>query len=537
MFGNAEHPATDLGYLLHKHPDRVQSFSLSTGTATVFFPEATSQRCTCALILEIDQQKLAKQARQGIGDFALAQYVNDRSYAAGSMLGAALGRVFSTARSGRCEARQALADVAVPLEISVPVLPVRGGVADVQRVFEPLGWQVLAEPIALDARFPQWGDSPYVHLTLRGNVRLADALNQLRVLLPVLDESKHYWQSDDEVEKLLSAGEGWLENHPDREFIARKYLARSRDLVNDALVRLAESDLGSTGYFVRSDDSPTPPPRPSSSPTTPHGSEDGSLYPTDSQEESAGTPNTSAHKTPDSATNENRASSATDSDIATSAPKSNIPCSAGEFSVMDATVPLKVYRHNAVLEVLHDLGAKSVIDLGCGPGDFLVQLAKDHTFTKITGVDVSARALQTAARRLHFDELSERQAERLTLFQGALTYSDNRFAGYDAAVLVEVIEHIDPPRLPALERVVFAEAKPKAVIVTTPNQEYNAQYPGLMDGGHRHHDHRFEWTRAEFEQWADQVATEHGHTVRFTEVGLGDPTVGSPSQMGVFSRD
>lgn len=487
MYGDAAHPATDLGYLLHKHPDRVQTFNLSVGTATVFFPEATSQRCTCTLLLEIDQQRLAKQARQGIGDFALAQYVNDRSYAAGSMLGAALSRVFSTARSGRCDSHQALANNPVPLEIVVPVLPARGGVADVRRVFAPLGWEVAAQPISLDSRFPGWGNSSYVHLTLRGNVRLADTLNQLTILLPVLDEAKHYWQNDDEIAKLLRMGEGWLATHPEREFITRKYLARSREHVNIALARLTEHDDGLAGDFSG-----------------------------------------------DTGANTGEGMSACEA----------IGCD-GQHQVSDhsgvvvevpAGLPLRVQRQQAVLTSLLDLGAKTVLDLGCGPGDLLVQLAKQSAFTKVTGVDVSARALQTAAHRLHFDELSDHQANRLTLFQGALTYSDKRFAGYDAAVLMEVIEHIDLPRLPALTRVVFGEAKPGSVIITTPNQEYNARYLGLETTDHRHTDHRFEWTRAEFHQWAQAVAAEYGYAVRFADIGDVDAEVGAPTQMGVFTH-
>jgi len=474
-------PATDLGYLLHKHPDRVQQFSLSVGTATVFFPEATPQRCTCVLLLEIDQQRLAKRARQGSGDFALAQYVNDRSYAAGSMLGAALSRVFSTARSGRCDSRQGLADGPVPLEIVVPVLPARGGAADVARVFAPLGWDVQAVPIPLDERFPDWGDSPYVHLTLRGNVRLADALNQLTILLPVLDEAKHYWQNDDEVDKLLRVGEGWLANHPEREFITKKYLARSRENVAAAIMRLVELD---DALALNSGD-------------------------TQGDIANLGSANGSANGIEIS------------SDHALNTPE----------------IPLRVQRQSAVLDTLMALGAKTVIDLGCGPGDLLVRLARQPAFTKVTGVDVSNRALQIAASRLHFDELSERQAERLALFQGALTYSDDRFAGYDAAVLMEVIEHIDPPRLPALARVVFGEAKPQAVIITTPNREYNSQYPGLAADGHRHEDHRFEWTRAEFQSWATGVASEYGYRVRFSGIGAADGVVGAPTQLGVFTHD
>lgn len=218
-------PATDLGYLLHKHPDRVQEFRQSFGVATVFYPEAGDDRCTAALVLEIDPVRLARSRSRNSPDFTLAQYVNDRAYAASSLLAVALAGVFNTARSGRCTARQELADSAIPLEIAIPVLPCRGGPDIAHRLFEPLGWRVEADPIALDDAFPEWGDSRYIRLHLAGTLRLADALNQLHVLLPVLDEAKHYWQGPDEVDKLLRSGGDWLTDHPDRTLITRRYLA------------------------------------------------------------------------------------------------------------------------------------------------------------------------------------------------------------------------------------------------------------------------------------------------------------------------
>ena len=454
-------PATDLGYLLHKHPDRVQEFRQSFGTATVFYPEATQERCTVALMLDVDPVRLARSRRKNAPDFSLAQYVNDRSYAASSLLGVALADVFSTARSGRCNAKQELADSAIELEIVIPVLPCRGGAAIAHRVFEPLGWDVEAVPIALDDAFADWGDSRYVRLRLTGVVRLADALSQLHVLLPVLDESKHYWQGPDEVDKLLRSGEGWLAGHPDKELITRRYLARTGALARVALARLAE--LG--------DDV-----------------------------EAAMDP-------------------AEDEEIAQSEEK---------------RVPLNAQRHEAVHDVLLDLGARSVIDLGCGPGQFLKRLVKSSSFTRIAGSDVSTRSLQHAAARLHLDTMSERQSERVHLFQGALTYEDERYAGFDAAVLMEVIEHVDPPRLEALEHVVLGAAKPRSVVVTTPNSEYNVLYENLV--GMRHPDHRFEWTREEFAAWSDRVAKRHGYGVVRRGIGDLDDRLGAPTQMAIFTR-
>ncbi|PFG43544.1 3' terminal RNA ribose 2'-O-methyltransferase Hen1 [Isoptericola jiangsuensis] len=454
-------PATDLGHLLHKHPDRVQEFAQSFGTATVLYPEASDERCTVALLVEIDPVRLARTAGRGTPDFSLSQYVNDRSYAASSLLGVALADVFSTARRGRSDSRQHLADAPLPLEVHVPVLPCRGGPEIAHRLFGPLGWSVTATPVPLDDRFPAWGDSRYVSLTLTGDVRLADALNQLHVLLPVLDEAKHYWQGDDEVDKLLRSGETWLAGHPERELVTRRYLGRRTTLAHTALTRLAELD-GSTGS---------------------------SLAPAE-DEEVAQPP--------------------------------------------EQRVSLNAQRHEAVLATLLELGAGSVVDLGCGPGQFLARLVDEPSFTRVAGVDVSTRSLRTAARRLHLDTLSERQAARVNLFQGALTYTDARFAGFDAAVLMEVIEHVDPPRLAALERVVLGTARPGVVLVTTPNAEYNANYEGLT--GMRHPDHRFEWDRATFQRWAERAAAEHGYEVTFRGIGDVDPARGTPTQMAVFRR-
>ncbi|CAA9393170.1 MAG: HEN1 C-terminal domain; double-stranded RNA 3'-methylase [uncultured Nocardioides sp.] len=455
-------PATDLGYLLHKHPDRVQEFSRSFGTATVFYPEATEDRCTAALVLDVDPVRLARSRAKNAPDFSLAQYVNDRSYAASSLLSVAMADVFSTARSGTCRSRQELADTAIPLEIAIPVLPCRGGPEIAHRLFEPLGWTVEAEPVPLDDAFPEWGASRYVRLRLTGTVRLADALNQLHVLLPVLDESKHYWQGPDEVDKLMRSGEGWLAAHPEAQLITRRYLGRRGGLTRAALTRLAE-----LGDDVEE-----------------------SLEPAEDEE--------------------------------VEQPE-------------EKRVPLNTQRHDAVHQALLDLGARSVIDLGCGPGQFLQRLVRTAAFTRVAGCDVSTRSLQHAARRLRLDRMSERQAERVELFQSALTYEDDRFGGFDAAVLMEVVEHVDPSRLEALERVVLGAAKPGAVVVTTPNAEYNVLYEGLV--GMRHPDHRFEWTRPEFAAWCDRVAATYGYEVERHGVGEPDEALGTPTQMAVFRRE
>ncbi|MEU4565312.1 3' terminal RNA ribose 2'-O-methyltransferase Hen1 [Micromonospora sp. NPDC023956] len=457
--------ATDLGFLLHKHPGRVQSFELSVGQAHVFYPEATAQRCTAALLVEVDPIALVRGKGSGGPDgFSLAQYVNDRPYAASSMLAVALGRVFRTAMAGRCDARPELPDQRLPLEVRVPALPCVGGVEVARRMFEPLGWTVEATALPLDPRVPHWGPSRYLDVRLAGRVRLAEALNHLYVLLPALDNTKHYWVTTDEVDKVVRAGAGWLREHPERDLILRRYLAHRRTMVSTAVGRLAEVD--------------------------------------DAE------PRTVDNAVPDGDTDE----------------------------LPPRSLSLAEQRRSAVLAALRAAGAARVVDLGCGEGSLLRALAVDPVFTELVGVDVSARALQVAARRLRLEQMSERQRERIRLVQSSLTYRDTRIAGFDAVVLMEVVEHVDPARLGALERTVFTHARPATVVVTTPNVEYNVRYPDLPAGHMRHRDHRFEWTRAQFRSWAETVAAERGYTVRHLPVGVDDPEIGPPTQMAVFTR-
>ena len=498
-------PATDLGYLLFKHPDRVSEFPQSFGDAWVFFPEASEERCTAALLLDIDAVKLAaasgKRGGAAASDASLARYVNDRPYAASSLMGVALARVFSTARSGRADsAHQWLADQVIPLEIGIPALPCHGGLPRLKAIFEPLGWEVDAKPIPLDERFPEWGNSIYVNLALRGELRLADALNQLHVLLPVFDESKHYWQGDAEIDKLLKSGQGWLATHPHRELITRKYLAKSKDLQRAALSRLTELDDEANDDLVNDDADVALIEREREAKLAPASDEPDSEVPTkDSAEAGPG---------------------------------------AVVAEVPEPVEPLRVLRQQAVMEVLQKSGVQTVLDLGCGQGALLTKLVKNPQFKKIVGTDVSIRSLQIAADRLHLDSASERQLDRVQLYQSSLTYEDERLTGFDAAVLMEVIEHIDIERLPALEHALFGAAKPGIVIVTTPNSEYNPVY-GLTesDSSMRHTDHRFEWNRQQFDEWAGQVAATYGYLVQFQGVGLANLAYGSPTQMAIFELD
>jgi len=456
-------PATDIGFLLRKNPSRPQSFSLSFGRAHVFYPEATPERCTVALLVEVDPVGLVRNRRGPSGEGGLLeQYVNDRPYAASSFLSVAIAEVFGSALSGKSTERPELTGAPLPLRVSFSALPCRGGEEFLRKLFEPLGYTVSARRLPLDENFSDWGESAYHRVELESRLTVQQLLSHLYVLVPVLDNDKHYWVGDDEVEKLLRHGEGWLASHPEREAIARRYLKHQRSLVDDALAQLADESEPDPDAIA------------------------------------------SAH--------------------------------ALEEEAIEQKISLNEQRLGSVLAALKAGGAARLLDLGCGEGRLLQALLKEKQFTEIIGMDVSHRALEIARDRLHFDHLPPVQKARLRLLHGSLIYRDQRLAGFDAAAVVEVIEHLDAPRLAAFERVLFECAKPKNIVVTTPNREYNVKWETLPAGKFRHRDHRFEWTRSEFQEWANGVAARFGYNVRFLPVGPEDSTVGSPTQMAVFTR-
>lgn len=450
--------ARDLGFLLHKNPARAHHVDLAFGAATVFYSAVANDVCTAVLMLEVDPVELVRG--KGESDGAFTQYVNDRPFVASSFVSVALSRIFGTAMSGTSKERQELTRTPLSFEVHIPVVPCRGGPRVARDLFEPLGYAVEHTLLPLDTRMPEWGSSRYIALTLRGTTTLASLLTHLYVLLPVLDDDKHYYVGDDEVEKLLRRGEGWLAAHPQRELIAHRYLKHRRSLTEAVMARLLDE----------------------------------------------------GESEPDEAAQAREE----------------------EEAALEDKVSLNEQRLTAVAAMLQNLNATSVIDLGCGEGKLLRTLVKNRHFKRIVGVDVSHRSLGVASDRLHLDRMHDQK--RVQLMHGSIVYRDARFEGFDAAAIIEVIEHLDPPRLSAFERVVFEKARPKAVVLTTPNAEYNVRWESLPAGKFRHKDHRFEWTRAQLEEWASAVAERFGYQVRFEPVGPVDEVVGAPTQMAVFER-
>lgn len=452
-------PARDLGFLLHKHPDRIHTKQLPFGQAHVFFPEATDERCTATLMLDINPLGLARRSH-GSNDFALQPYVNDRPYVASSFLSVALGRMFSTALHGQCQSHPHLTQMPLPFEITIPVLPSRGGTDLLFALFDPLSYHIEFNKYPLDDKYPTWGKSPYVHLKLLTTQTLAQVLTHLYVLFPVLDDEKHYWVSEDEVDKLLNKGAGWLDHHPHKELIVQRYLVYKKYLAQQALEQLTEQDQD---IVDPSND--------------------------DLQE-----------------------------------------------NALEQTLNLHETRLQTVVQLLKQEGCSRVLDLGCGEGKLLQLLYKDPFFQKIVGMDISIRELRRAAKRLNLDRLSPFQRERIEIFQGSLIYKDQRLEGFDGAAVVEVIEHLDAHRLETFSRILFGETCPRVVVLTTPNADYNEKFETLTAGTFRHPDHRFEWTRSEFQTWTEDIAKTYGYEVRVMPIGPKDERLGTPTQMGIFRK-
>ena len=467
--------AAALSFLLHKHPDKLQQVELSVGAAYIFYPECEKEKVTAALLLDIDPIGMVRNAKNFAGkDFLLGQYVNDRPYVASSFVSSAISKAFSSAMNGSCKEHPEFIDMPLALTAKISVLPApRGGELLIKRLFEPLGYTVEAERHLLDTQFSEWGYGKYFTLTLKNTLSLKDLLSHLYVLIPVLDNEKHYFITQNEVEKLLQKGKGWLEQHPEREIIVSRYLINLKSLMRSAFEVLQAV-------------------------------EDGIIPDTDNEAEQ------------DELT--------------------KIEDTAAAHTQLQKVKKERLHdiRLKLVAEKLKQSGAASVIDLGCGDGKLLRLLLKEKQFTRIAGTDVSYSELEKSQDKLHWNEMPEKQRERLSLFQSSLTYRDKRFSGFDAAAVVEVIEHLDPNRLPALEKSLFTYAKPQTIVLTTPNREYNVRYENLSAGKVRHSDHRFEWTRSEFEAWAERVARENNYTVAFFPVGE-EENIGAPSQMAVFT--
>ncbi len=436
-----------LSFLLHKHPDKVQTFKLNFGEVHVFYPEYSEKKCSFALLLDINPINIIRE-RKG-EQLSMSDYVNDRPYVCSSFMSTAIAKVLGSALNGKCPDHPEFLKEEFSFKVKLSAVSVKGKAKAVNSLFQPLGYTVGMKGALIDEKFPEWGTSNYFELTLSNTISLQEMLSHLYVLLPVLDNSKHYYMSNDEVNKLLDKGGDWLENHPEKEYIIRRYFKRKTGLTQKVIQSLKEENI-------------------------------------------------EQEKTEEK----------------------------------EKVVSLHDIRLNLVTGELKKRNIQSLIDLGCGEGKLLQRVIEQTSINKVTGLDVSFKALKIAQRRLKLDNLTK----DCQLIQGALTYQDDRMKGFDCATLIEVIEHIDEERLKTMARVVFEFAQPNTVIMTTPNGEYNIMYENLHGENFRHTDHRFEWSRYQFETWVKEVADQYNYEVTTQGVGEEDQEVGCPSQMAIFTK-
>jgi len=452
-------PATDLGYLLHKHPDKVQSFNIPGGKAVVFYLEATEQRCTATLLMDINNIDLVKVMRIPVDYSLMKHYVNDRPYVASSFMSSAISKVYGTAMNGNCKAKPELTAIEMPLQCKLSPINVKGGEEFIRRMFEPLGYDLNIHRLPIDSLDPEWGNSDYYSIALKNNILLKHLLSQLYILIPVFDKQRHYWISKQNVDVLLEKGSDWLPTHPEVEVITKYYLKHLRTLTQMALDRL----LADKNQDSNDEQTPNP-------------------------------------------------------------------------IISNITGSLNRQRYKTVMETLKELGGRRVLDLGCGDGRLIKLLLKDSQFFKIIGMDVSYRSLQRAKASLYMDEMSPKMKARIDFIHGSLLYRDERLKGFDIAVILEVVEHIDPDRLIDFEKVIFKFARPANVILTTPNSEYNRIYSINNPSEYRHPDHRFEWSRDQFSSWVERIGSEYDYSATLQSIGDVNSEYGSPTQMAVFKR-
>jgi SAM-dependent methyltransferase len=487
--------APEVGHLLGKNPASVFERPFSGGTVSVFYSEVADDHITVAMITEVDTVGLVR------GPAALAgldQYVNDRPYVASSLTSVALNMAFRTAMNGESQALPERARERMRWSVALPAVACDEGETLIRELFEPLGYTVATERLLLDSQFPAWGMANLFQVRLEGELTTAEVFNHLYVLLPVLDNAKHYYVTESEVDKLLARGGAWLATHPARTLIARRYLRYRRPLVISTLARLRDPEAAVATDEELEELEPTP-------------ASDPAALGVATKEEAA-------------------------TDLAAAEAPEALAAEPMGLERKRQEMGLHEQRLRAVMAAVREADATSLADVGCGEGRLLALALAEPKLTRILGLDVSTRALTLARRRLHLDRLPPAQRARIEVAQGSLLYRDRRLEQFDVLAMVEVIEHLDPPRLGAMERVVFEHARPRRVVVTTPNREYNVVWEKLGGDALRHEDHRFEWTRAECQAWAERVATTYGYRARREDVGPAEGDLGAPSQLVVLDQ-
>lgn len=430
--------AQDLSWLLHKRPDRFQAFNLPYGTAYVFFPEYSDNKCIVTLLLDVESSGLNDICKAKDGEF---QYVNPRQYLSGSLLSGAITKVFASAIKGVCEEKPELVDKVFNYEMEITSFSCRLNPDYIEKLFLPLGYEIdFTKPSGQYSEIAQ----QFGNLKLIARTTLQKLLSQLFILLPVFDRQLHFWIGESQLEKFIRHSTGWLENHPEKSFIINEYFWPASELK----YRVLE-------YF------------------------------------------------------------------------NAIP------SADEKAPGLNALRQEEIINSLIRHDATSILDLGCGNGSLLELLAQEKRFSKIAGMDIAARNIDEARKKLCSP--GRRLCEAEYVFVGSLTYKDKRISNYDALVLSEVIEHFELERMVLVMKNIFEHAKPRLFIMTTPNKAYNIEYLLKYDEI-RHPDHRHEFNEEEFTSFCQKFASQYNYELEMSSIGEKLPELGAPTLMGIFKK-
>ncbi|MCM3572375.1 3' terminal RNA ribose 2'-O-methyltransferase Hen1 [Mesobacillus subterraneus] len=431
-----------ISHLLAKNPNNLYERNQKGHAVRLFFSSFTEREVEATVFVAPDSLELVKN--QG-NQYDITHYINDREFAVSSIFISLIRTALGTALNGQPK-EEYIKWVKHPFDLELSFGPVASGLSDHQIVdlFEPLGFNVSINRPQIEYNFNLKSKSSVRFITLKGRTPLQMALRQIFVLIPVLDNYKHYFIDEKEIEKLERYGEGWLDDHPQKSFILKKAL-RFKNVYE--LVEGQEKD--------------------------------------------------------------------------TAAPEMR-------------KIRLNDMRYEKIVDTVNGFENKeSIVDLGSGEGKLSTRLGFIPGVKEILAVEPSEEASIRAMERFAQAEGKDYFIKPTQLW-GSLFYYDERLKGKDVIILCEVIEHIDEERLSKVFQTILQDYRPKNLVVTTPNKEYNALYE--MDTEFRHGDHRFEWSREEFEAWCKARNEEGEYELIFDGIGELDEQFGFPTQMCIFKR-
>lgn len=434
--------AEAVSYLLAKNPNNLYERDEKGFKVRSVYSVFTKEEVKYLIYVKPDPIDLVRSSPQV---YDISHYINDREFAVSSLFVSAIRKALGTALNGKPQ-EEYVQWVEHRFDMEVAFGPIATDLPDgeLAELFKPIGYNVEIKRAASTLR----SKSSALFITLTGKQTIQNLLKHLFILIPVIDNYKHYFIDEREIEKVDRYGEGWLDAHPLKQFIVKRAL-RFQNLIRQSK------------FYDRE-----------------------------------------RHN------QENRETK---------------------------KIRLNELRYEKIVDFIRTIPKRdTVVDLGAGEGKLSVKLGYLDGVKEILSVEPSNKSRVRAIQR--FEEAEGTDGFTLpTSLAGSLFYFDDRLVNKDIMVLCEVIEHIDEYRIPKMMEAIFRSYQPRVLIVTTPNQEYNVIYD--MDETMRHHDHRFEWTRDDFQENCEQWIKESPYYIQFEGIGEEHPEYGTPTQMAIFRRE